>query len=519
MFAASYSRSAGALQQSFVLSRHLSPLPPREPFMNHRIHVLALTAVAFALSACTDESVTTAPRARMAPPLSKNVGVTGSATYVLVSSGRGFGSDFADRVADAGGQLESNLADIGVAAATSSDPAFANRARKIFGVAGVDVDQVVEWVKPGRVSEEVNVEADMQATADAEHMFGGDETFWNAQWNARALNAPAAWAAGQIGTGARVAVIDGGMSRNHVDLVGRIDVARSASFVTGFTWDQDGGTFRHATHVAGIIAANDNGIGTIGIAPGATIIAVKALHNGSGSFLRIINAIEYASRPLSEGGAGANIINMSLGATFPRGPNDGSNHLMAALSRATSHARQRGVLVIASAGNDTVDMDHAQHVVSVPAQSVGVLSIAATGPVGFAFGASDFERPAAYSNFGQSFVSFAAPGGADELFGTPAGSRLCGIPRIPTGVLVNVCWAFDMVLSPGSGTVTYNFTDGTSMAAPAAAGVAALIWGKYGPMSPSQLEARLRASASDQGKPGNDDNYGGGFLNAAAAVR
>jgi subtilisin family serine protease len=57
------------------------------------------------------------------------------------------------------------------------------------------------------------------------------------------------------------------------------------------------------------------------------------------------------------------------------------------------------------------------------------------------------------------------------------------------------------------------------MASPAAAGVAALIRDKYGPMSPAELEARLRASATDLGKPGNDDYYGGGFLNAGAAVR
>jgi len=497
--------------------------------MNHRIHVLALAAAAIAFTACTDESVTTAPRASLAFHLSKSVG---GGTYVLMSSGGGFSNDLDAQVAAAGGQLESNLADIGVATATSDDPAFASRARKITGVASVDADQVVQWVKPGRVSEDVDVEAierakpglggeeanaeaiEQPSDADA-HVYGGDETFWNFQWNARALNAPDAWAAGQIGTGARVAVIDGGMSRNHVDLVGRIDVDHSASFVTGFTWDQDAGTFRHATHVAGIIAANDNGIGTIGIAPGATIIAIKVLHNGSGSFAGIISAIEYASRPLSENGAGANIINMSLGATFPREPNDRNNHLMAAVSRATSQARQRGVLVIAAAGNDTVDMDHSPHVVTIPAQSVGVLSIAATGPHGFALGATDFSRPAVYTNSGQSFVSFGAPGGADDL----PSNAVCSIPRIPSGAIVNFCWVFDMVLSPGSGTGTYNFADGTSMAAPAAAGVAALIWGKYGPMSPAQLEARLRASASDLGKPGNDDYYGGGFLDAGAAVK
>jgi subtilisin family serine protease len=78
---------------------------------------------------------------------------------------------------------------------------------------------------------------------------------------------------------------------------------------------------------------------------------------------------------------------------------------------------------------------------------------------------------------------------------------------------------FDLVLSPGSGTGTYNWAEGTSMAAPAASGVAALIWGKYGPMTPAALEARMRASASDLGKPGNDDYYGGGFVDAGAAVK
>jgi lantibiotic leader peptide-processing serine protease len=485
--------------------------------MNHRIYALTLAAAAISLGACADDSVTTGPStAALGLRLSNAVG---GSSYVLMTSGGRFADDIGAQIAAAGGQLQSNMPAIGVATAVSDDPNFAARARKISGVSSVDADQVVQWVKPERVSEEVNVEAVAAQPSEAvAHVFGGDETFWNFQWNARAINAPDAWAAGQIGTGARVAVIDGGMSKNHIDLVGRIDETHSASFVAGFTWDQDAGTantFRHATHVAGIIAANDNGIGTIGIAPGATIISVKALQNGSGSFGAIINAIEYASAPISEGGAGANIINMSLGATFALEPLDGRTHLLAALSRATSHARQRGVLVIAATGNNGLDLDHAQHVVSIPAQSVGVLAIAATGPNGFALGSTDFARPAAYSNIGQSLVSFAAPGGADDL----PGNAICSIPRIPSGAIVNFCWVFDLVLSPGSGTTGYNFADGTSMAAPAAAGVAALIWGKYGPMSPAALEARLRSSSTDLGKPGNDDFYGAGFVNAGAAVR
>jgi len=80
---------------------------------------------------------------------------------------------------------------------------------------------------------------------------------------------------------------------------------------------------------------------------------------------------------------------------------------------------------------------------------------------------------------------------------------------------------FDMVLSPGSipSTTGYSFAAGTSMAAPVVAGVAALIVGKEGPLPPAQLEARLRMSADDLGKPGNDDYYGGGFVNALRAVQ
>jgi subtilisin family serine protease len=225
-----------------------------------------VVAGVFALAACADESSMTGPAAKLALHRSNVVGAT---PYVLMTSGGRFSEDLGSQVAAAGGQLVSNLSAIGVATATSYDPGFAARARKISGVASVDADQVVQWVKPENVSEEITAAAIEQPSDAVAHVFGEDETFWNAEWYVRAVHAPDAWAAGQIGTGARVAVIDGGMSRNHVDLVGRIDVAYSASFVSGFTWDQDAGTaatFRHATHVAGIVAANDNGIGTIGIA-------------------------------------------------------------------------------------------------------------------------------------------------------------------------------------------------------------------------------------------------------------
>jgi lantibiotic leader peptide-processing serine protease len=149
-----------------------------------------------------------------------------------------------------------------------------------------------------------------------------------------------------------------------------------------------------------------------------------------------------------------------------------------------------------------------------------VLAVSALGPKGWALGSTDVDRPASYTNFGQSAVSFGAPGGDFAL----PGNQVCSKPRFPSGNVVQFCWALDMVMAPCRGTaVPPSFSAcwaaGTSMAAPHVAGVAALIVGKYGPMKPAQLEALLRSSADDLGKPGNDDYYGKGRVNALRAVQ
>jgi subtilisin family serine protease len=130
-------------------------------------------------------------------------------------------------------------------------------------------------------------------------------------------------------------VVDGGIHSTHIDIAPRLDVAHSRSFVPNqpFNFDQArnaqgqcvlNDSFWHGTHVAGIIAAPaaENtpfpNLGTVGIAPSATIIGVKVLHCGSGSFGAVISGIYYAATPIADGGAGADIINMSLGAQFAR---------------------------------------------------------------------------------------------------------------------------------------------------------------------------------------------------------
>lgn len=276
--------------------------------------------------------------------------------------------------------------------------------------------------------------------------------------------------------------------------------------------------FNHGTHVAGIIAAPANGIGTAGVANEAEIVAVKVLsaYTGSGSFGGIIQGIVYAAD------IDADVINMSLGAVLPRtgfwddngtpDPGDdiwvGANEvtaLMNVTSRATRYAHERGTVVIASAGNESIDRDHDGSLLVLPADCSDVIAIAATGPVGWADDpTTDLDLPASYSNYGQSRISFAAPGGDFQLY--PAG-----------------LWYLDMVLSPGGysgGLPAWYWAAGTSMAAPHATAVAALIIGQHGgKMHPAEVEAALRASADDLGKPGNDDFYGAGRVNAAQAVQ
>jgi subtilisin family serine protease len=480
------------------------------------LHPIAGTLALSALLACADRPPTGPGDGASA----SRAGDRAAVSYLILGAGGRIPEGLAERVEAAGGTLDRIMPEIGVAVATSSAPGFAASASRIAGVQDVAEDPMVQWIDPDQraadAGEAEAAEADVGALA---HEIGGHETFRLVQWAPDAVSAPEAWATGALGQGARVAILDGGIHATHVDIAPNLDVARSRSFVPGFAYNQDVGTFWHGTHVAGIVAAPANNIGTVGIAPQATIIGVKVLHNGSGAFSWIIDAIRYAATPIDEGGAGAHIINMSLGAEFYR-QGRGAAALTVALSRATTYATQRGTLVIAAAGNSGIDLDHTANLVSVPAQSTDVVAVSALGPMGWAVPgtAFDLDRPASYTNYGQSAISLGAPGGDFALPGNAACSR----PRLPTGSVVNACWVFDMVMAPCRGgtasTTSYCWAAGTSMASPAAAGVAALVVGRYGAMHPHQLRTLLERSSDDLGKPGNDDWYGAGRVNAYRAV-
>jgi subtilisin family serine protease len=436
-----------------------------------------------------------------------------SANYVL-QAGQ-FGAAQRAAVEAAGGKIRfSHASGMAWVSSDRADFAQAMQATGLFSIAVAD--QAVQ--QPAvRVAE--------QSLDESAVTFPITDSFYPyIQWAPQSVGAPAAWAAGYTGSGVRVAVIDGGVHGTHVDLVGAVDSAAARSFVVPaaldlpvvaackIAWNCDTGTFWHGTHVAGIVSARANGIGTVGIAPEATIVPVKALHSGSGSFGAIISAILYAATD-----GRADIINMSLGAVFPRSA-PGAAELTSALNKAVNFAGSRGVLVISAAGNDALDIDHTGDLVVAPAQSGNGLAVSATGPLGFALGADNFARPSSYTNYGNSLVSLAGPGGDFAL----PGSAPCTLAVVPAGTIARPCWVFDMVLSTsrgsGASNANYSWAAGTSMAAPAAAAVAALVKQQNPKISVGALKNRLTNGAIDLGKQGNDPFYGKGFVNAPAAL-
>ncbi len=448
--------------------------------MKKFLSLLSLSLLILYFSGCNEQPPTVTEEVQNNSSMSLGkVSFPVAEDYIVEFSGTA--SNLKSAVESVGGFVDAAFPEIGYAKVSKLNSNSVKALLKKSGIKSVTQDLMVQWTNPNMKVVE-------------EHI-GSNEGFFPYQWNMLAIHAPEAWDLGYTGNGVRVAVIDGGISSNHVDLVSNIDFAFSKSFVPGKNFDEDTTGFRHATHVAGIIAAADNGIGTIGVAPYATIIALKALDKGSGSFGAIISAIMYAANE-----AKADIINMSLGALFPRNSLDAAK-LNQALGAAINYAYQKGVVVVVSGGNDAIDFDHAGMYVHMPSEAQHVINVSATGPVGFIYGGNDFDTPSSYTNYGQSFIDFAAPGGNDYYY-------------------PNAGWQYDMILSPGAGTTSYYFAEGTSMAAPHVAGVCALIIQASGhSLTPAQVDAKLRAGADDLGKPGNDDFYGKGRVNAFRSVQ
>ena len=429
-------------------------------------------------------------------------------------------------VAAAGAVLTGTIPQIGLAMVQSARSDFADGAR-FTGISDVLPDVPIGVSASGR---EVGTSLGSAAAlaADAPPIPPGGDPLSGLQWALRAIKAPEAWALGYSGKGVRVAVLDGGIQATHVDLAPNLNTALSTSFVPGQTFSTPPGA--HGTQVSGVRAAARNGIGTVGVAPDVDLVAIKILPaSGTGPLSRIAQGLVYAAD------IGANVANISAGTNLPRGseivtddrgtpdPTDDVRlrvtntavlGLMHALTRATRYAHAKGVLIVTAAGNIAKDFDHSKSDIGLPQEVPHVMTVGPTGPVGWVFDYdTDLDVHPSYGNFGQSYLTLSAPGGNFDVVNRPDLPSSCTLLGFTWP-----CQVFDIVITTGLGSsVAWNV--GGSLAAPHVAGVAALVFEKLGPSAtPDEVEAILRQSADDLGKPGNDDFYGHGRVNALRAV-
>jgi lantibiotic leader peptide-processing serine protease len=461
-----------------------------------RYSVLSLASLAgvLALGACAD--VSTPPAAVAGPSLSADAG---SGRYVVEFKGNGIPSGFAAQVAGMGGTVVTSHAGAGIAVVSGLSEVAAAQLGAASGVQKVQADIEVQVLPPVEMTAAEAV-ADVVAESPAAP---NTAFFYPRQWHLRAIGANVAWAAGKLGSASvTVAILDTGLDYLHPDLVGRVDLSRSISLVPSddalvtanfptrhFVTDLQ----YHGTHVGATVASN--ALAAAGVTSRTRLIGVKVLNaSGSGSFGAILTGIVYAAD------AGADVINMSLGATFDRRDADG---LIPAFNRALNYAHRQGVVVVVSAGNSAADLDHDGNSYKAFCSAPNVVCVSATGPTATA-GTNgpwaNVDAPAGYSNYGRSAISVAAPGG------TGAGPvwEACST----SSLAIPIC---------RTGTFIVGIT-GTSMASPHVAGLAALIVAEIGPNNPAQVRARLQQSADDLGQPGTDPFYGKGRINVPRAL-
>jgi serine protease len=302
--------------------------------------------------------------------------------------------------------------------------------------------------------------------------FAPNDPLYTKQWNLKLINMEKAWDVTK-GKGVVVAVLDTGIAWEDYDDFVRVPDLGDAKFVKGWDFvnddDHANDDHGHGTHVAGTIAqSTNNKEGVAGVAFEATLMPVKVLdHFGSGNSADIADAIRWAADH------GAKVINMSLGG-------GGRSQVM---ENAVQYARKKGVVVVCAAGNG------GRGIVEFPAAYPGSVAVGAVGPTG--------ER-APYSSWGKE-LDIAAPGG-DKSRGEEA------------GVLQNTIDPQDV------GRAVYASYQGTSMATPHVAGVAALLFAA-GAKDPDMVEKALFMSAKPPaGAHGWTEQYGYGILDAKGAL-
>ena len=454
-------------------------------------------------------------------------------------------------VAASGGTVTSQDAALGVLTATSARADFATAADGRAAILGVARNRVI-----GSLPKTDAAKADLvgaTAAASATHPDPGPkaEPLSGLQWDMKAIGATTtgSYARQQGSRRVLVGVLDSGIDGNHPDIRANFDEGLSRNFVTDIPAldgpcehpscvdpvnEDDNG---HGTHVAGTIGSPINGIGIAGVAPNVTLVTIRVAQDAGFIFLGpTLKALHYAAD------IGVDVVNMSFFIdpwlyNCTANPADSPTQraeqrgIIAATQRALSYAHRRRVTLVAALGNEHTDLgkpgqdttspdyppgtEHPRTIdnatcLNLPAEGENVISVSSVGPSG---------KKADYSNYGLEQNDVSAPGGFyRDHAGTPAGKTpgnlvlgpmphnvalLSGSVNPTTGASTDP-FVIASCSSPGPANCAYwQYLQGTSMASPHAAGVAALIVSQYGhrsrdglTMQPDDVAEVLKRSAT-----------------------
>jgi subtilisin family serine protease len=443
-------------------------------------------------------------------------------------------------IAEADGTVVETYQQIGVIVAHSSNAKFGKEMRAVDGVESAGATRTAPLKSAGTtdVGKPKFLDVPKSATgaeAKKRALAAGEEPLESLQWDKRTIKADKASEVSQGSKDVTVGVIDTGVDDTHPDLKSNFAANQSANCVGGKA-DTSEGAWRpydpandyHGTHVAGIVAAPRNGVGVAGAAPGVKVASLKVSEPETSLFFSeaVVCAFVFAADH------GIEVTNNSYYTDpwlYNCSDDPDQKAIADAVGRAVKYATDKGVTHVASAGNSSHDLaaseikddtspDDSKPVErtidpaecpDIPSMLPGVTSVSSTGAE---------DGKSYFSNYGLDEVDIAAPGG-DRRYQTPAE------PAKDGGVL--------STMPEGD----YAYLQGTSMAGPQVAGVAALLKSKHPDASPKDVAWMLKAQATSVACPdkydpdgkgtyeakctglkGNNSFYGHGIVDALAAV-